>query len=291
MSFLVIKMDTVQMSDLKNLNSMEVKIKKLEMQLSDALNKKHHYQNLFEKSPTMIYVTDRLGHFITINQAGVKLMGYDSEEEIIGKRIQDIFFKDHHDFQKFEILMMEQGTVRKFQTQIKHKKGDLLDVILTGFIRAKITGKSEGYEGYVTEITEQKQTEKKLQIKSDLLTTLMDNIPDTIYFKDQESRFTMINKAQAKLFGLNNAYEALGNTDFHYFNKTHAQDAYEDEQKILASGIPVVDKVEKYKEANGDFRWLSSTKVPIYNKEGVANGIVGISRDITEHKRAENAYR
>jgi len=124
-----------------------------------------------------------------------------------------------------------------------------------------------------------------LRHERDILQTLMDSIPDTIYFKDKESRFTRINKAQGKLLGVANVYDAIGKTDFDFFD--HAKQAFEDEHRIIETGEPIVDKQEKIRRADGEYRYCSATKVPIRNKTGAIVGTVGITRDITERVKAE----
>ena len=74
---------------------------------------------------------------------------------------------------------------------------------------------------------------------------LMDNVPDGIYFKDKEGRFIRINKSQAVRFGLSDPAEAVGKTDFDFFSREHARPAFEDEQKILRTGQPLIGLEEK----------------------------------------------
>jgi len=136
-----------------------------------------------------------------------------------------------------------------------------------------------------------KKAEETLAHERDLLHALMDNIPDSIYFKDVASRFTRINRAQARILGVEEPKDAIGKTDFDFFTPEHARDAYADEQNIVKSGQPLISKVEKIRRADGQFRWVSATKVPIMDKEGRVTGTVGISRDVTEHKKAEEALK
>ncbi len=124
-----------------------------------------------------------------------------------------------------------------------------------------------------------------LRHERDLLQTLMDSIPDTIYFKDKESRFTRINKAQEKVLGIANGNEAIGKTDFDFFD--HAKQAFEDEHRIIETGEPIIDKQETVRRADGEHRYCSATKVPIRNKTGAIIGTVGITRDITDRVKAE----
>ena len=137
---------------------------------------------------------------------------------------------------------------------------------------------------------EQRHTEAALIHQRDLMLILMDNIPDRIYFKDVASRFTHINKAQAQVLGISEPGEAIGKTDYDFFEPDLARRFYADEQEIVKSGQPLIDKVEESLGPDGRFRWVSTTKVPIVRKGRVA-GIVGISRDITERKQAEEALQ
>ncbi|MBE0663840.1 MAG: PAS domain S-box protein [Bacteroidales bacterium] len=134
------------------------------------------------------------------------------------------------------------------------------------------------------------QFRQALLYERDLLQALMDNIPDTIYFKDIESRFTRINKAQAKVLGVSSTDDAIGKTDFDFFNTEHAQITYDDEQKVLRKGEAVIGKLEYFK-TGGKWRWMSATKVPIRDEQGNVVGLVGVSHDVTEQKIIEDKLR
>ena len=127
--------------------------------------------------------------------------------------------------------------------------------------------------------------------EGDLLHTLMENTPDHIYFKDTESRFIRINRSLADQFGLKNPAEAVQKTDFDFFTREHAQQAYQDEQNLIASGKPIEGIQEKETWPDEQDTWVSTTKVPIRDREGRIIGTCGISRDITEYYRAQQAVR
>jgi PAS domain S-box-containing protein len=116
-----------------------------------------------------------------------------------------------------------------------------------------------------------------------LFEAMLENIPDRIYFKDAQSRFVKISNALAKRLGLSNPDDAVGKTDFDFNPPEKAREFFEDEQRILQTGEPLVNKVERQILPNGDTIWASTTKVPLHNREG----IVGINRDITDLKLAE----
>ena len=156
-----------------------------------------------------------------------------------------------------------------------------------------------------TDISQQKQLEAKVKEgeirfqqlvvqhtqEGDLLHTLMDHTPDHIYFKDRESRFIRINRSLAEQFGLQNPMDAVNKTDFDFFTREHAQQAYQDEQDVIKTGKPIEGKQEKETWPDEQDTWVSTTKVPIRDREGRIIGTCGISRDITKYYRAQQALR
>ena len=115
----------------------------------------------------------------------------------------------------------------------------------------------------------------------------MDNVPDSIYFKDRQSRFTRINLSAAARFGVASPALAVGRTDFDFFADEHAAQALRDEQEIIRTGQPMVNVEEKETRADGDVRWVSTTKLPLRDRLGNIIGTFGISRDITARKQVE----
>jgi PAS domain S-box-containing protein len=143
-----------------------------------------------------------------------------------------------------------------------------------------------GFIGIQHDITIQKRAEEKIEQGQYLMNVLLTNLPDHIYFKDRESRFTMINKALAQFLGLNDPDQAVGKTDFDFFTGEHAQQAYEDEQNIIRTGQPLSIE-EKETHPDSPNTWASTIKLPLHDKEGNIIGTFGISRDITERQRRD----
>ncbi len=140
-------------------------------------------------------------------------------------------------------------------------------------------------------IRDSKERQQAEARERDLLNALIENIPDSIYFKDSSSRFTRINRAQAAVLGVKKPEEALGKTDFDYRPRKLARESYSAEQRIVETREPLIDHVESNPTPDGKPRWFSATKVPILDEEGKVTSIVGISRDITEHVLAERKFR
>jgi PAS domain S-box-containing protein len=124
-----------------------------------------------------------------------------------------------------------------------------------------------------------------------LLRTLMDNLPDAIYFKDDQSRFICTNKANLEKIGVAGLEEVIGKTDSDFFTEEHARQAYEDERRIMATGFPIVDLEEKETWPDGHETWVSTTKMPLRDEQGQIVGTFGISKDITQKKLAEEELK
>ena len=120
-----------------------------------------------------------------------------------------------------------------------------------------------------------------------LLDALLENTPDNIYFKDSQSRFIRISASLARWMGLAEATEAIGRSDFDFFGEQHSRKAFADEQLLIRTGEPIVGIEEEETWADGHRTWVSTTKVPLRDRNGAVVGIFGISRDITERKQAE----
>ena len=124
-------------------------------------------------------------------------------------------------------------------------------------------------------------------------TRLMDNIRESVYFKDLESRFIKINKACAEKFGLDDPSEIIGKTDFDFFDDEHASPAFKDEQQIIRTEKPIFNKIEKevFADDTPKVKWASTSKMPLYDGNGVLIGTYGITRDITEEQLAKEKLK
>ncbi len=120
-----------------------------------------------------------------------------------------------------------------------------------------------------------------------LLQTLMENTEDNIYFMDREGRIILINQAGAKWLGFDSPEDVIGKTDLDIFTDEHGRAAFEDEQRIMNTGEPILGLEEKETWEDGSETWVSTSKMPMHDENGVTTGIVGISRDITKHHLSE----
>ena len=134
---------------------------------------------------------------------------------------------------------------------------------------------------------EQEALQEELQRELTLLNALMENIPDFIYFKDENSRFIRISKSMVKLFNANSPDDLVGKSDFDFHKKENAEKFYQEEQNIMMTLTPIIDHVVHEKFDDGKEQWVSTTKMPLFDTRGSIVGTWGISKIITDLKRAE----
>ena len=120
-----------------------------------------------------------------------------------------------------------------------------------------------------------------------LLQAFLDNIPDLVYFKDLESRFMLVSAGGHSNHKFASAKDIIGKTDFDVFDESHARPAFEDEQRIIATGAPILDKLEKEVWPDGSVTWCVTSKMPLRDEDGKIVGTFGISRDVTASKRLQ----
>jgi len=132
---------------------------------------------------------------------------------------------------------------------------------------------------------------QEVQQERELLRALMENSPDLIFFKDSELRFTRVSRSQAESMAARDPTECIGKSDADYFEVDDARRWRAEEQEILRSGRAQIDQVEQFKRPQDGVCWLSTTKVPMFDRSGQVSGIAGIARDITALKNSEEMLR
>jgi PAS domain S-box-containing protein len=285
------------------------------------IEERHHLRTLMDNLPAVIYFKDRESHFIRINKAHARQFGLSDPAQAVGKTDFDFFAPEHAQQTYYD----EQEIIRTGQPVLgKEEKNTWPDGRVTWVSTTKMPlrdshGNIFGTFGISTDVTERKRAEEKLKSyaaeleaartvqekdtqemallvgelarERDHLRSLMDNLPDYIFFKDCQSRFIRTNRAHAHALGLSNPTQAIGKTDFDFFPVEDAKNFSRDEEQVIRSGQPLIGRVEGARLADGQFRWLSTIKMPIHDAQGRITGLVGISRDITERMRAEEKLK
>ena len=233
-----------------------------------------------------VSITDTNDNILYVNDAFLATYRY-AEHEILGKNISILRSTNNAPELVGEIYQTARNEGWRGEMLNRAKDGREFPISLSTSIVRDDNGKAVALVGVASDISERKRVEEALTYERNLLRALMDNIPDHIYFKDKESRFLRVSNSQASIFGIDDPSQAVGKTDFDFFSEEHARSAFEAEQKIVKSGIAMVDLEEKESWPDGRQTWVSTTKVPLRNMQGEIIGTFGISRNITERKHAE----
>ncbi|OGV41644.1 MAG: hypothetical protein A2X48_13585 [Lentisphaerae bacterium GWF2_49_21] len=147
--------------------------------------------------------------------------------------------------------------------------------------------KSNTRAGTSIELASLRRKLKILQKERDILRALVDNLPDSHCFvKDRKSRFIFTNSFMLdKIIGAKSLEEIVGKTDFDLFPKKLAEKYFRDEQRVIRTGKPIVNREEKTVDKDGNEYWLLTTKVPLFSKNGKIVGIAGMSRKVSANQK------
>lgn len=236
----------------------------------------------------------------TFDDSLKKLLGLTDQQA--DEAYEDLFVFAHPDDREaakaeFDRAIREHNTYLAY-FRIVRPDGEIRWVQDQGKAFYDYNGKLEYMTGVVVDITERHkaeeailQSQKSLKREVELFESMFHTIPDSLYIKDLDSRFTHVNEAWIKHMGLQDEQQVIGKTDFDIFTEAHARPAFEDEQKVMKTGVPKVGYEEKETWADGRVAWCMSTKIPLRDVQGNISGMIGISHDITDRKRAEKALR
>jgi PAS domain S-box-containing protein len=262
--------------------------------IEDALEHERDLLHLLLNNvPSSIYFKDTHSRYIRVNAAWARRRNLSDPKDAIGKTDFDFFDRDfaQRAFEQ-EQQIMASGTPLNDEVEwVVDKKGKGSWNLVTKVALYDTDRNVIGTCGISHDITALKQAEDALQRERDMFNTLMDNIPDSIYIKDRQKKFRRCSKALAGRFGIQDATEMLGKTDFDYFDKQHAQETAVDEDRIISTGISLIGKIHQGTPPDRRDQWFSTTKVPVTDSNGKVIGVCGITREITQVKKVEQALQ
>lgn len=206
-------------------------------------------------------------------------------DEAVGKPLRELLGPEGR-ADLLQKALAETGELRGYVHRFRTLKGAEKSLLCDAFVSEE---PARIVNACVRDITGLIRAQAALARERNLMRTLIDNLPDCAYFKDAESRFVVANEAVARLMGAADGNALLGKTDFDFYPKDLADRYYADERGVISTGQALVGREEPCVDAEGGARWLSTTKKPIRNAEGRVVGLVGFGRDITKHRRVEEA--
>ena len=246
------------------------------------------FKSLVDSLPLNLLIKDTAGRRVFANRSYLD-SHHKTLAEIAGKTDFDLFPADMaRKFTADDEQIIRTGQVmhdiEEHQTPdgrrhwIERIKGPLRDA----------DGQIVGLQVLFWDVTDREQAERALEREQYLLHSLMDSIPDSIYFKDRQSRFLRVSQALVSKFDLASIDDVIGKSDSDLFTAEHAHQALADEQRVMETGEPIVSAIERETWADRADTWVSTTKMPLKDASGNIVGTFGISRDITELKRMQD---
>jgi len=257
------------------------RLKNVEKKLLESEEK---YRTIFENSAVAITLTDENENIISWNKYAENLLGM-KHEELFMKPVESLYPPE--EWKKIRSKNIRQkGMQHHLETKIIMNNNNVIDVDISLSVLKNHEGEVIGSIGVIKDITEEKKIQRRLAFERELLQSLLDNIPDSIYFKDENSKFIKVNKAKAKHSNVA-PEEMIGKTDLDFKQEEDAMKIHEDDKIVMDTGQPIINKMEKMIDKKGIEHWVSVTKVPRFDEEGNIIGTMGISRDISELKKMQ----
>jgi PAS domain S-box-containing protein len=246
------------------------------------------YHSLVETLPVCVLRKDVQGRFTYVNKAFCQISGK-TPAEMIGKVDFDIYPAELAEkFRSDDRYVMETDrTLRQVERNDSEGRTRWVEVWKTPVHDS--SGYIIGTQAVFWDITARKQAELDLNHERYLLHCLMDNLPESLFFKDAQGRFERVSRALALRAGLRTPAEAVGKTEADLFPPAIARQSAEDDAAILSGGRSLVTRVEEEVWADGRRSWQATSRLPMKDETGAVIGTFGMSFDITQQKLAERA--
>jgi PAS domain S-box-containing protein len=254
------------------------------------------FRGLVESIPGAVYRREAAPpwRFVYVSEAIASIAGYAAKDLVPpGSKADSVLTvpEDLHMVSEAVGAAVSAGKPYDVEYRILHADGSARWIHDRGRPGRGASDRATWIDGVLFDITERKQSELVRSEGPAVLEALMNTTPDHVYFKDADSRFTMISRALATSFGLGDPSKAVGTSDFDFFTEEHARSAFEDEQEIMRTNVSVVDLEERETWPDGHETWVSTTKLARTDHAGNVVGTFGISRDITARKQAQRELR
>lgn len=264
----------------------------------DLRESQSNLQLLLDSTAEAIYGIELRGLCTFCNTTFLKMMGYASAREVLGKDMHDLI---HHSYPNGDPFPVESCRIfSAFQEgQGTHVDDEVLWRANGTCFPAEYWSFPQVRDGQVVgavvtfvDITERKSAEQALQESRETLSRILDAIPQSVFWKDRESRYLGCNRAFARQVGLEEPAQIVGKTDFDLpWPLEEARSYVADDREVMENNRPKWHIIEPLQQVDGTRIWIDTTKVPLLGPDGQPFGVLGIYEDTTERKRLEDALK
>ncbi|HUH97988.1 MAG TPA: PAS domain S-box protein [Anaerolineales bacterium] len=249
------------------------------------------YRALFEGVPVAVFQSTPQGRYRQINPAMARIYGYDSPQEMLAS-ITDIdkqIYVNSADRQEFQRILAEHGEVLEFNAQNYRRDRTIVWVQTTARAVKDAQGRILWYEGISSDITESKRAEEALRASEAKLRAVVENSNDGILFTDADATLLYRSPSYDRINGFANR-ERLGHSGFETVHPDDLQEVRHYWARLLQDP-ELSERIEyRIRHKDGSWRWIETSCINLLNNPDVGS-IVVTSRDITEHRQAEERLR
>ncbi|RIE17238.1 PAS domain S-box protein [Candidatus Cryosericum septentrionale] len=259
-------------------------------QAEEALREsEENFRHFLDDSPLGVRIVTAEGETIYANRAILDIYGFSSLEELRTTPLEKRYTSESYiEFKKrYERRQQGEDSPSEYEVNVVRKNGEVRHLLVSR--KGQLWNGKKQYQLLYRDITKSKQAEETLYNERLLLRTLIDNIPDSIYSKDLACRKTLVNSAEVRYIGAKSEADLLGKSDFDIYPGELAEKFFADDQLVMQTGEPMLNREEYVLDEKQQKRWLLTSKLPLRNQEGRIIGLVGIGRDITDRKQAEES--
>ncbi|MES2474855.1 MAG: PAS domain-containing protein [Verrucomicrobiota bacterium] len=252
-----------------------------------------YFRALMESVPANIYFKDLESRFLQVNQPMAETLGAGTPERMLGKTDADFFRPEHANQARADeqrIIASGKG-IEKFVEKETFPNGKIGWVLSSKLPFRDKQQRIVGTFGISSDVTELMETQLTLERERNTLRALLDSIPDSIYIRNFDGHYIVVNRALAALVGCEDPEQVTGKTPYDFFPEERARAFIEEDHKVMLDGQAVINQNSRVHDTTGDLRHFLTTKVPVRDREGQVFGIVGINRDVTEQEKARQALR
>src|SRR5213594_2360766 len=243
------------------------------------------FTELFESLQEGIYITTPDGTIVDVNPALVRMLGYDSKEEVLKRRVSEIFV-DREERKNLKEEVERQPMIQGREITLIRKDGTSIACLNTAAAVRDNSGRVLRYQGALMDITERREMERRLHQQQEFARRLVDNFPDLILVLDAAAHYTFVSPRCKEVLG----YEIEDTQSMKFGGRTHPEDlpAAESLYQDIMTGKQNFASLEiRVRHKTGDWRRIRFNFSPLADEKGNIEGVVLSGRDVTDLKRLE----
>jgi PAS domain S-box-containing protein len=254
-------------------------------------------QLLLDSMAEGMYGVDLDGLCTFINPAGLRILGYERVDQVVGQRIHGLIHHHYADGRLYpaeecralNAYRLNQGV--HIEDEVFWRQDGRAVPVEYWSYPMRVNGSVIGSVVTFQDITERREAQQKLFEATQMLQLVIDTVPHYVFWKDRESHYLGANKAFARLAGVTNPNELIGLDDHDFAWRPYAQLYQNDDAQVMASGMPKHGIIEPMNLGDGQTHWLETHKEPLHDTNGQVMGVLGIFQDVTERIHAEERLR